>query len=138
MYDKDDFKQQAVLKFSDITRKKVQPVIEEPEEEHEAVVEKKDSKEEMQVKIATAKMHANKELETFRKATEDYIKMIKSLVLFEGIDDIVEELMLDQLLQGIIKPAVKGQQIPGMPEEHYRKFRTEMYKALIKEYVDKA
>ena len=136
MYDKDDFKQQAILKFTDITNRRVQAT-EEPEEP-EAKNEKKSSKEEMQMKIATAKMHANKELETFREATEEYIKKIKGLVLFEGIDAIVEELMIDQLLQSIIAPAVKGRQIPGMPEEHYRLFRTEMYKALIKEYIDKA
>ncbi|MED1125214.1 hypothetical protein [Bacillus atrophaeus] len=138
MYDKDDLKQQVVLRFSDITQKRVQKETEaESEGKTDPSSESNNSKLEMQTKIATAKLHANKEMETFRKATEQYMKDIEGLVLFEGIGSIVEDLMLDQLLRNIISPAIKGQQIPGMPEEQYRKFRTDMYKALIDTYVDK-
>jgi hypothetical protein len=136
MFDRDEFKNQAVLKLSDFSQRKVQTAKEDPESEQVAS-NSSNPKAEMQTKIATAKMHANKEMELFRKATEEYMSKVRELVLFEGIDSIVEELMLDQLLRYIIAPAIKGQQIPGMPEEQYRTFRTQMYKALISQYVDK-
>lgn len=134
MIDQDKFKQQAVVKLSDFSRRKA--VTAEPSIEETSSSDQKDARAEMQGKIATAKLHANKEMESFRKATEEYIGKIRELIVFDGIDSIVEELFLDSLLRSIIAPTIKGQQIPGMPEEDYRTFRTQLYKALINHYVD--
>ncbi|PTY92998.1 hypothetical protein [Heyndrickxia sporothermodurans] len=134
MIDQDKFKQQAVVKLSDFSKRKA--VAAEPSIEETSSSDQKDARAEMQGKIATAKLHANKEMESFRKATEEYIGKIRELIVFEGIDSIVEELFLDSLLRSIIAPTIKGQQIPGMPEEDYRTFRTQLYKALINHYVD--
>lgn len=132
----DDFKQQAFLRFADITQKK----IENAQVNNEELEEKKNrpvSRDEMQSKIATARIHANKEIDQFRNAAEEFIEKVEDLCLFDGIDSIIRELFINQLLDSIVSPAVRGQRIPGMPEEHYRRFRTDLYKTLIATYIDK-
>lgn len=139
MIDEEKFKQQAVVKLADFSKKKVQEAKiskQEESDQEKGTKSIKDARSEMQSKIATAKMYANKEMEAFKKATKEYLKSIEDLVLFDGIDNIIEDLMIEQLLNSIIGPVVKGRQIPGLPEEHYRIFRTEMYKVLIEKYVD--
>lgn len=132
----DDFKQQAFLRFADITQKK----IENAQVNNEELEEKKDrpvSRDEMQSKIATARIHANKEIDQFRNAAEEFIEKVEGLCLFDGVDSIIRELFINQLLDSIVSPTVRGQRIPGMPEEHYRRFRTDLYKTLIATYIDK-
>lgn len=135
MYDKESLKEQAILKFSDITKKKIEPR-QESKTNSKTTID--DLKAEMESKVATAKMHANKEIDMFREATKRYINEIKDLVLFPGIDSIIDELMLDQLLDHTVSPVVKGQKLPGMTDEEYREFRTHVFKALIERYVDKS
>lgn len=132
----DDFKQQAFLRFADITQKSVEKKSNSSEERKLREKNNSPSKEEMQTKIATARVHANKEMDRFRLITEEYIKEVDKLCLFEEGANVIHDLMIEQLLEFIVEPTIKGQKIPGMPDESFKKFRVNMYKALIETYID--
>ncbi len=132
---KDEENQEVFLKFADITKKRVEE-ISQSKQNSDIDIDNSSTHNQMQTKILTARVHANREIDIFRNATKEYIEKIESLCLFKGTSESVQEMMIKELLEFIVEPTVKGKKIPGMPEDMYKEFRTNMYKTLIDFYID--
>lgn len=129
MVNKDDLKQQAVLKFTDFTKRNAN--------QDNTEQTNLTSKEELQAKVSAAKMYGFREIEKFKKATEKYLQEIEELCLFEGASSTVSEILIGYLLETIIEPTLRGKRIPGMDNDDFQRFRGHLYRALINHYIDK-
>jgi hypothetical protein len=127
--DNEKFRNQAVLSFSDLRNKK--------EDDTEEPVLKEVTKEDvMQTKIMTARVHANKEIKQFKTLVETFSEEVEKLVLFRSVGDTVKSICIEQVLESIIDPILKGFKPVGMQDTAYREMRTDLYKSLINRYVD--
>lgn len=84
--------------------------------------------------IATAKMHASREIKEFNRLTDEYISFLENSALFGGLGEIVETLLRDQMFRSIIEPALAGNRIMGMPQDKFNALRRDIYKTLIDKY----
>lgn len=92
---------------------------------------------EKQILFDTAKMHASREVNLFREATEKYLATLDDTVLFRGLSSSLREALMDIVLDKAISPVVYGHRPPGMSEEDFRTFRAMIFVALVKKYVRK-
>lgn len=88
----------------------------------------------LQSKAATLKLNGQKEINKFRKATEDYLAIMESTALFAHLAPQIREQMLDYMLDFIMEPIIRGERIPGLDQEHFNTMRREMYFRLITKY----
>lgn len=122
----------GVLKIVDIVGRKVDNVVK-PEKQPVD-----NAKAEMQTKIATAKVHAARELKEFREKTQAYVDYLRSTALFPSTGDLVEMMLIHQILESTIEPAITNQRMMGVPQEVFNTLRRDMFKALITKYIDNA
>lgn len=128
--DSDDLKKRAVIEFSSISRRDIE------ERAQDAASRSSDpSVEEMKVRIQTARMHADKELEKFRQLVENFRKECSQLVLFKNTGESIKNICLDTILEETIEPILKGNCPYGFPEDLFRSIRKQFYKDLMDRYV---
>jgi len=121
----------GVLKISDITNRKVDVT----EALNKPVA---NPKADVQTKVATAKLHAAREVKEFREKTEAYIAYLRSTAIFPLSGTLIEEILIIQLLEKTVEPVLANQRIMGLPQETFNNLRRDMFKALITKYVDNA
>lgn len=136
LIDQDKLGRQAVFEFASINKKK----LEENKEASAATTPQKSpevsyGKQEMQARIATARMHANKEIEKYRELVEIFNTEVSKLVLFKNVGVTVKHICIQNILEEAIDPILKGNIPYGMPEELFRDVRREFYKELMARYV---
>lgn len=136
VYDTDKLAKQAVIEFGSISRKKLSENQDTQSAENSgAAPEVNYSKEQMQARIATARMHANKEIEKYRELVETFNTEVSKLVLFKNVGITVKHICIDHILEGAIDPILKGALPFGMPEDLFRDVRRQFYKELMDRYV---
>jgi hypothetical protein len=138
-FDKEDLGNKAILEFSSIRKRKLAETSkDEAEVETDATVKEKasTSREEMRVKLTTARMYAEKEIERYKSLVNNFSQGVEELTLFQNVGDAVESICIDYILSIIIEPTLKGEKPYGMPDDLFREMRREMYKSLIAKYVD--
>ena len=128
---KDGLMTHGVLKIADITNRKI-------ESGNKIAATVAGPKSDMQTKIATAKLHASREMKELRERTEEYVKFLDSTALFPESGTIVQQLVIGQFLEGIVAPTLAGNRLPGLPQASFDSLRRDMFKALIEKYVDNA
>lgn len=92
------------------------------------------SREEAKAKLDRARSNALKEIEDFRKASEEYLKKIENSCLFHSVHSIISDEFIDVVANNLLEPIVRGIRPNGMPPELFKIVRSEMYKSLIYHY----
>jgi hypothetical protein len=128
---KDGLMTHGVLKIADITNRKV-------EAGSKSTLATADPKADLQTKVATAKLHANREMKEIRERTQELVKFLNSSALFPELGALVDQLLIRRFLEGIVEPTLAGNRLMGLPQEAFNSLRCNMYKALIEKYVDNA
>lgn len=122
----------GILKISDIASRKIDAT----EAVNKPVTPVASAKADVQTKVATAKVHAAREVKEFREKTQAYIAFLKSTALFPLTGAVIEQMLMNQILEGTIEPVLANQRIMGVPQETFNNLRRDMFKALIAKYVD--
>jgi hypothetical protein len=97
---------------------------------------KEASKEEMQAKLMTAKMHAIKETQQYKELVDNFAEGLDKLCLFRGTGAEVKSFCYN-ILDNIVDPILKGTKPAGMTDSMFRDYRVDMFKTLINRYVNK-
>ncbi len=127
------FNKEGIMDFEDIKNKSKD--IQEETKSHDRS-RPSVSEEEMKGKIMTARVHANKEIQKFKKITEEYLQEVDNLCLFREITPLLQEYLIVYMTEMNVEPMIKGKEVPGLDDNLYNKFRKEMYRALIREYIE--
>jgi hypothetical protein len=140
-FDKDELGNKAVLEFSSIKKKKIDTTNAKSDKKVEPVSFKgtldTPDKADMKIKLDSARLHANKEIATYRDLVSNFKKEVEKLTLFENVGEAVESICVDYILEEVIDPILKGNKPYGMPEDLFREIRRDMYKNLMYKYTEK-
>lgn len=141
-FDKDKLGNKAVLEFSSIKKKKMDSTVVKSDKKVEPMSLKQEvsetpDKSDMKLKLDSARLHAEKEITTYRNLVSNFKKEVEKLTLFENVGETVESICIDYILETVIDPILKGNKPYGMPEDLFREIRRELYKNLMNRYTDK-
>lgn len=141
-FDKDELGSKAVLEFSSIKKKKMDSATIKSDKKVEPMSLKQEvsetlDKAEMKLRLDTARLHAEKEITTYRNLVTNFKKEVEKLTLFENVGETVESICIYYILETVIDPILKGNKPYGMPDDLFREIRREMYKNLMNRYADK-
>lgn len=92
-------------------------------------------KSEMTEKVDVAKREGLKEIEVYNNAFSEFKSKIGDLVLFEGLSASLESSINGVLIDQNMVHIIKGEPIPGLPEEDYAALRLSIFTSLIKKYT---
>lgn len=94
------------------------------------------TKEEIKNLVSAAKAYGLQEIETFEKLTNEYLNGIENMAMFGGHYYKMIRQTSNMMCEEMLTPIVKGEEVPGMPEDLYMVIRKDIYEDLINRIKD--
>lgn len=89
-------------------------------------------KEQVRIKLISAKMQGKREIEGIKKQYNMLLKSMEETALFADIAPVFKQ-SLDPIME-VFDAALSGQRPMGIPNEDYVEIRTKLYKMLMNKY----